>query len=399
MQWQDCIISLTEAATKIRFCDVGKAHERTFQWLFDPAIVSFSSWLGDQSFTKSNSLYWIKGKPGSGKSTLMKYAINDPRTWQLLRGTEGSDWAQAAFFFHNRGSAIQKSLAGMLRELLSSLLQQLPELLFCIEPEYTKLARAQRVKRPTWDLDSLRSAFFSLAEQRRVPFRVILFLDALDEHAGDNDVLADILKTICDKADNSCITLKICLASRSWNVFEHYFGRCSQLAIHEHTQNDIREYTKSQLQASTGSRLDLLSFGQLDMLTRQITLKALGVFIWVRLVVEQLAKDIRNGALHTTLEERVNEMPQELEQLYADILRRLGVLNLISSRRHHNNSRCLLLSPWYARQGNSGNSQAHNMGRIVFMRPRTAISNDIKPPRIILGASKTFSNFTNSSPT
>lgn len=316
--------SLNTAATKERFFELEEAHRKTFDWLFNPEIVTFSAWLNDD-ITASGPVYWIQGKPGSGKSTLMKYAMNDTRTWQLLKGLEGADWCRVAFFFHDRGHTIQKSLTGMLQELINSLWRQLPELWFCVEPEYTKLARAQGgIKRPTWDLSSLKSVLFGIVEQRKVPFRVIFFLDALDEHAGDNDELAQILKSIVDKVDNDCVILRLCLASRSWTVFEQYFGKYPGLAVHEHTQTDIEIYTRSELEASIDDP-ELISSERLHTLTQQITLKALGVFIWVRLVVEQLAKGIRDGSPYSSLEDEVARMPQELEDLYANILRRLGV--------------------------------------------------------------------------
>ncbi|KAL8826465.1 MAG: hypothetical protein Q9191_003783 [Dirinaria sp. TL-2023a] len=208
-------------------------------------------------------------------------------------------------------------------ELISSLWRQLPELWFCVEPEYTKLVRAQGgIKRPIWNLSSLKSILFGIVAQRKIPFRVILFLDALDEHAGDNDELAHILRSMIHKVENDRVILRLCLASRSWNVFEQYFGKYPGLAIHEHTRRDIEVYTRSELEASIDDP-KLISSQRLNTLTHQITLKALGVFIWVRLVVEQLAKGIRDGSPYSSLEDEVARMPQKLEDLYANILKRL----------------------------------------------------------------------------
>ena len=262
----------------------------------------------------------------------MKFAIHDARTWTLLRDAEGPDWTCASFFFHDRGpSAIQKSLTGMMQEIVGSLLRQLPELLPCIEPEFNKLTRAQRTKSPAWHLESLKSALHNIVEQREIHIRIILFLDALDEHAGDNEELVEILKSMSEKADNDCVFLKICLASRSWSVFEHHFSRCPGLVIHEYTRNDIHVFTGGQLQASIDGFPELLSLHEIELLTDQITAKALGVFIWVRLVVDPLAKDIRDGTPYQMLVERINQMPQELKDLYADIIRRLGRLSRFCS--------------------------------------------------------------------
>ena len=61
----------------------------------------------------------------------------------------------------------------------------------------------------------------------------------------------------------------------------------------------------------------------MDHITTIIAERALGVFIWVRLVVDIVAKGVRDGTPYDVLEERVNLMPQELKDLYADTLRRI----------------------------------------------------------------------------
>lgn len=257
----------------------------------------------------------------------MKFAIRDDRTWKLLGIDEGPSWTCASFFFHDRGFSIQKSLDGMLQELVSSLLEKLPELFFCFRLAYTELAKSQRTKCPIWDLDSLESVIYNIVDQRKVPIKIIIFLDALDEHSGDNDELAQILKSMIQRADYQWVVLKICLASRPWNVFEQQFGKELGFSIHNHTQEDIYTYTSCRLRRSIEDHPELLSPKHLDSLTQQITAKALGVFIWVRLVVDQLMKEIRDGTAFPGLEERIGGMPQELENLYADMLRRLGTFN------------------------------------------------------------------------
>ena len=63
---------------------ISRAHQDTFQWIYasrsdlqksELQFNSFADWLeGD------DNLYWITGKPGSGKSTLMKFTTTDRRT-------------------------------------------------------------------------------------------------------------------------------------------------------------------------------------------------------------------------------------------------------------------------------------------------------------------------------
>ncbi|KAG4428862.1 hypothetical protein IFR05_015654 [Cadophora sp. M221] len=76
----------------VRYESIDPAHAKTFNWIFegfkpsDPNSTGFPEWLEG----KGDSLFWINGKAGSGKSTLMKYIYDDPRTRERL-----SIWAGA----------------------------------------------------------------------------------------------------------------------------------------------------------------------------------------------------------------------------------------------------------------------------------------------------------------
>ncbi|KAK7222219.1 hypothetical protein V2G26_010222 [Clonostachys chloroleuca] len=83
-----------------RWDKIDGAAENTNAWLFHSPEVSFSSWLG----LDSRSMYCITGLPGSGKSTLMKYAYDHPDTLLGLEKWAGpSTLCRVAFFFWNQG--------------------------------------------------------------------------------------------------------------------------------------------------------------------------------------------------------------------------------------------------------------------------------------------------------
>jgi hypothetical protein len=79
-----------------------------------PVWGSFVKWL-----TGEHSMYWITGKPGSGKSTLMKYLYNDPRTLTYLQKWSGdSPLSVGGYFFWNSGTVMQMSKMGLFQALL-----------------------------------------------------------------------------------------------------------------------------------------------------------------------------------------------------------------------------------------------------------------------------------------
>lgn len=291
-------------------------------------MVSFSEWLRNASDSK-DSLYWIRGKPGSGKSTLMKFAMTDTRTSDILAKTDGSQWTLAAFFFHDRGSKVQKSFTGMLQGIIDSLLRELPELTTYAVPQYRRLIQLQATRCPTWDMDALKSVLLGIMGQRATSVRLLLFVDALDEQERDKvdksakENLVKFLQELGEKADNDCVRLKLCLASRPEPVFEHHLGRVPGFIIQEYTKGDIRVYTEKRLEPYRTEASVLERLENFENLVKQITKRAEGVFIWVKLVVDQLAQDICDCSSYMTLIERLETMPQELGELYTRILERL----------------------------------------------------------------------------
>ncbi|KAL6721932.1 hypothetical protein ACLMJK_001037 [Lecanora helva] len=321
----DCLNSLNDSVTRTRILEVHAAQDRTFSWLLDPQIVSFSGWLQNKESQKK-PIYWINGKPGSGKSTLMKFAMRTENLRPLLQcGTE-SAWTVAAFFFHDRGSEVQKTLAGMLQGILHSILKQLPALSQFVNSIFNELVQAQKTRKPRWNLEALQSAVLSIFEQRKLRVSILLFLDALDEHDQhdcNNDILASLLKKFVVAAHQHGNRLKLCLASRSWTVFAHQFGTCPGFSIHDHTEQDILTYIKVKLEVddrgegSSQDRDGLLKISEL------IATKALGVFIWVRIVVDLVLRGIRDGTPQLVLENQIEKMPQELEERYCHTLERI----------------------------------------------------------------------------
>ena len=99
---------------------IAEAELKTFEWILQPPQEkqrkgsSFVEWL-----ETGGSIYWISGKAGSGKSTMMKYLNNHHRVHQALK-----NWAvdtpivTASFYFWYNGNALQKTQEGLLRSLL-----------------------------------------------------------------------------------------------------------------------------------------------------------------------------------------------------------------------------------------------------------------------------------------
>jgi type II secretory ATPase GspE/PulE/Tfp pilus assembly ATPase PilB-like protein len=69
----------------IRQKNIRVALDNTCNWLF--STMEYRDWLDRRNIAEHHGLLWIKGKPGAGKSTLMKEALHRAEAKNLGTGT------------------------------------------------------------------------------------------------------------------------------------------------------------------------------------------------------------------------------------------------------------------------------------------------------------------------
>jgi hypothetical protein len=101
--------SLSFAQMESRRYTISRAHMNTCKWLFDKQ--EYLNWRDVAHMPRHCGFFWIKSKPGAGKSTLMKFMIKSARK-RMAQDTIIS------FFFNARGGdRLETSLEGMYRSL------------------------------------------------------------------------------------------------------------------------------------------------------------------------------------------------------------------------------------------------------------------------------------------
>lgn len=95
---------------------------RRYQVISDSGICdtpwdSFGDWLRSDS-----PVYWISGKPGAGKTSLVKYFLSDART-KLALDVWNGDTVLLSHFFWRPGSLMQQNIKGLLCSLLYQLVE------------------------------------------------------------------------------------------------------------------------------------------------------------------------------------------------------------------------------------------------------------------------------------
>ncbi|KAJ0124736.1 hypothetical protein J7T55_006077 [Diaporthe amygdali] len=320
----------------VREQSIVKAHEKTFQWIFqrekehDRPWASFCQWLEETD----KQLYWITGKAGSGKSTLMRYisqplasgdasihlenTAEQPRCSPFLRRWAGSQpLLIASFYFWAIGSPMQRSREGMLRTLLHELLKQAgPDMVASVMPKSWE-ALCLFDEDPRAYSEAMLQKMLSRALQcMSASNRICIFIDGLDEFQGEHGDLIGMFRAALDAHP-----IKLCISSRPWQVFEDAFQDKPSLRLQDLTLADIKTYIQSTLHPDPAfALLRTIEPSFADSLVDSIATKADGVFLWVRLVVASLQKGIKAGDRISDLKRRLDELPPDLEGLYERIL-------------------------------------------------------------------------------
>ncbi|KAF1961010.1 hypothetical protein CC80DRAFT_489231 [Byssothecium circinans] len=291
---------------------IREAYPTTFENVFDSRIVP---WLHS-----SEPIFWISGKPGSGKSTLMKYVIDNPGTLtELRKSTDGCEPKIASYYFWVNGTEIQRSQEGLLRSLLYELLRWRSDLVEIAFPDTWKDAAPVVVSNMPfhveWTRSELNEAFERLALSGVADTRFCVFIDGLDEYGGDHD---ELLGTI---AHLKAMKIKLCVASRPWNVFEEAFGQDSRLKLYLQDLNgpDIEIYVNNKLRARPDFLNLYVRMPEAEDLTNEIVLKSQGVFLWVYLAVRSLIEGLRNHDQLSQLRKRLKDFPSDLEEFFGHI--------------------------------------------------------------------------------
>jgi hypothetical protein len=163
-------------------------------------------------------------------------------------------------------------------------------------------------------------AFNALLTQKEVPLNLCLLVDGLDEFEGDHEELAGIFSNLAESGPSN---VKVCVASRPWVVFKDSFSTCPSLQLHNLTFNDIERFVGEKFRMNNAfDRLARRDPKAANALIRNVVEKADGVFLWVRIVVKDILRGIRNLDNFSHLYARLNTLPKDLEPLFAHLINR-----------------------------------------------------------------------------
>ncbi|KAG5802471.1 hypothetical protein H9Q74_009528 [Fusarium xylarioides] len=291
---------------------IEEAHEKTFQWIFD-----------------------VEGAARDDKARSLPPAPDDWDSVDTLDSNDSDAWVDSfhgnklvfsSFFFWRSGSDDQKSLDGLYRSLLHSVLKHHHGLIPSIFPRAWREARESSWATHTkinLSRDDVSKAFDLLvgSENSCANYRFCFFVDGLDEYqTRTQDDHMDLVKRLHSWTATLPLNIKLCVSSREENPFMKSFSDAQRLRLHTLTQYDIKAYILERLPCTESPR-------DMQALAKYIIKKASGVFFWVALVVRNIRMQWHLELEPAELREIVCGFPNELNDLYRHILKELDAYN------------------------------------------------------------------------
>ncbi|KAK5637025.1 hypothetical protein RRF57_012737 [Xylaria bambusicola] len=319
------------------------AHGRTLQWALEPPRLSGCPWDDLSKWLQCDSgIYWISGKAGSGKSTLMKYLYSEvPKRDLLSLWANGDKYFVCNFFFSNLGTFEQKSQEGLFRTLLYQILDSHRSLIPEVLPHMWKeLYNKEDAELPSQA--EMKCAFETISRMSDMLGRFCLFIDGLDEFVGD---YMDGVAFIKSLAANEHI--KIIVSSRPIPDCVTAFSDLPKLQLQDLTRDDITLYVEDVIGSHRYMKKLLGRYpSEGREIMKDVAEKSSGVFLWVILACRSLLSGFSDYDRIPDLRRRVDELPRELADMFQHMLSQIP--------RRHREHGSQLLQICYAHQNQSG---------------------------------------------
>lgn len=255
--------SLKFAQIDYRKTAIKDNHAKTCQWLL--SLPMYQRWLDYGEAQHHQGFLWIKGKPGVGKSTMMKYIY-----LQMRNKDQRQKVLTASFFFNARGEYLETSILGLYRSLLHQLLEGFPSLQHVFDnPDVVPRSFTVNQSIHLTALKKLlRNAIMDLGSRE-----FTCYIDALDE--CDEQQVADMVyffEELADLTTKNGIRFRVCFSSRHYPYIDVRVGM--QLILEDELGHldDLTHYIKGNLRIKDFKALRGASFRDCGEIKRRISL-------------------------------------------------------------------------------------------------------------------------------
>ncbi|OTB06173.1 hypothetical protein M426DRAFT_9990 [Hypoxylon sp. CI-4A] len=242
---------------------------KTCAWILD--TDTYKDWVSSTGAHSHHGFFWIKGKPGSGKSVLVKFLFNES-------AHNMPDTTKFSFFFNARGEELERTTLGLYRALLWGIIDEFKDLIQVLDGVNLEL-----VQRNGWE----------------------------EQH------VKNLLRQAIENLGNRPI---ICFSSRPYPNIHIGKGLSLDLNAQGEHRADIEHYVRSRLDRRVESTEQEQYIIQIQ---DDIIEKSNGIFLHAGLVTNMVERAFDYGkALPRQVKELIDGLPTGLSALYRDMLTR-----------------------------------------------------------------------------
>lgn len=285
--------------------NIREAMDNTCGWFY--SSDQYKTWYSRESVSIDHGLLWIKGKPGAGKSTIMKNAVYRTESKERPHSTV------AAFYFNARGSPLERNPLGLFRSILHQICLQDSKVFAEFLQLYIERQKAA-LNADEWSWSRIElETFIKRIFSKLKPQQTFIFVDALDE-CDENTVreIVHLFAEIGTTAFEKGLNLRICLSSRHYPTIS--IPNCPEIMVEGANTGDIATYIQAKFKFIAPGEEEVVKDLEKDIIE-----KASGVFLWAVLVVDLLLRDVDTGQPVSVITERLKSVPKRMEDLYAEL--------------------------------------------------------------------------------
>lgn len=271
----------------------------SYRWILEHN--DFRKWRDKQN----NGVFWVKGDPGKGKTMLLCGIIEDLENNGKLQG-------KLVYFFCQGTDTRLNTATAIIRGLIYSVLRQNQGLLSSIQEQIKKEPRGYLEGTNAW---VALSRIFTTITQDPCMADFTFIIDALDE-CQHQESRKSLFNLIMDTSSH----IKWLVSSRNEKEIEHALKSIDNRLILELKSNAAHVSSAVDTYIDRCARDIEALKGDDDLREKTVNIlktKANGTFLWVTLVAQQL-----RDAGRPHIERILEEMPEELENLYDEIMER-----------------------------------------------------------------------------
>lgn len=269
-------------------------------------------------FEHGGGVFFLRGKPGSGKSTLMKYLTRGRGKREVDRKLR--KWAGqkklvcVSTMFSLHGTPLQRSLEGFYRTLLFELLCQCPDFMGTCFPKRFARELPDDPYRYSFGLEALQEAMERLIPLKQPEtLRICISIDGMDElqgNSGDRLRFAQLLNEWAQSED-----IKIICSGRPNAEFNIVFSQPHQtIDLQDLTRPDIRKILAKRFEGVR--QFTDLTEENIQEFVDKISYQSEGVILWAVLVGKNIEDDIIHAKSLSAMQHTIQTLPSGIEELF-----------------------------------------------------------------------------------